>query len=159
MNKHSNKNNDVLRAFKALLAEHQFCSQQALIKALAHNGFEDISQAKVSRMLAKVGAVKIRNEKNEMVYQLPNEANTPQTKQSINSMVLKVKHNNVHIVVKTILGGGSVIARILDTMGESCGILATIADENAVLVIPTDINRTEDIAQKILNHLELAEVH
>lgn len=153
------KEDAVLLAFKGLLSEGYFNSQQALIDALADRGFHDISQAKVSRMLSRIGAVKTRNEKNEMVYQLPNEVITPKTQQAINSMVLKVKHNGMQIAVKTILGGAPVIARILDTMGESYGILATISDDKTVLVVPTEPDNIEFIAQTIVKHLEVADFH
>ncbi|WP_303482666.1 ArgR family transcriptional regulator [Thalassotalea sp. 1_MG-2023] len=148
-----------MKTFRKLLSDHHYNSQQSLIDALAKHGFCDISQAKISRMLSKVGAIKIRNEKNVMVYQLPSELNTPKTKQSINSMVLKITHNQFHIVVKTIIGGGSVIARILDTMEESLGVLATIADDNTVLVIPSSVEKIDQILLNIIEQLEISEYH
>lgn len=159
MNKTSTKNKALIRAFKNVLFEQNFVSQQDMIAAMANRGYHGISQAKISRLLAKVGAVKVRNERNEMVYQLPSESNTPQTKQFINSMVLQIKHNHHQIVVKTILGGGHVIARIIESLGESSGVLATLADESVVLVIPTDVNKIATIKTLIVEHLELTELH
>lgn len=155
MNKQSRYDPMLLTTFTSLLQENYFGSQIELAGALSNKGYDNISQAKISRMLSKVGAVKTRNAKNEMVYHLPHESRTPKTKQAINSMVLGVKHNDMHIVLKTILGGASLISRILDTMGESHGILGSVADDNTILVIPTDITRIEEIAQAISNHLEV----
>lgn len=159
MNKASTKNTELIKAFKSVLNEQNFVSQQGMIDAMASRGFRGISQAKISRLLARVGAVKVRNERNEMVYQLPMETNAPQTKQFINSMVLQVKHNHHQIVVKTILGGGHVIARIIESLGEPSGILATLADESVVLVIPTDVKHIAAIKTLIIEHLELTELH
>jgi transcriptional regulator of arginine metabolism len=145
----------LLMTFKTLLSEQYFASQLELANALSLKGFGKISQAKISRMLSKVGAVRTRNAKNEMVYHLPDQAMTPKTKQTINSMVLGIKHNGAHIILKTILGGAALIARILETMGESAGILGCIADDNTILVIPTDIQHIEEITQTIIEHLEV----
>ncbi len=90
-----------------------------------------------------------------MVYHLPDDGVTPQTKQAINSMVLDVKHNGMQIILKTIVGGAAIISRILDTMGESFGILGNIADDNTILVIPTDVMRINEISQSIIEHLEV----
>ena len=51
------------KAFKALLAEERFASQTEIVEALKAQGFANINQSKVSRMLNKFGAVRTRNTK------------------------------------------------------------------------------------------------
>jgi len=145
----------LLQTFKLILQQQYIGSQTELSQALSLKGYEKISQAKISRMLKRVGAVRTRNTKNEMVYHLPDETISPQTKQTVNSMVLDVKHNGMQIILKTILGGASVISRIIDTMGEAHGILGCIADDNTILVIPANINKIEEITHSLIEHLEV----
>jgi transcriptional regulator of arginine metabolism len=145
----------LLQTIKSILQQQYIGSQTQLSQALTLKGYGEISQAKISRMLKKVGAVRTRNAKSEMVYHLPDETISPQTKQTVNSMVLDVRHNGMQIILKTILGGASVISRIIDTMGEPYGILGCIADDNTILVIPTNINKIEEIAHSLIEHLEV----
>lgn len=69
--RNSEKQDNLVRAFKALLKEERFGSQGEIVDALRDEGFDNINQSKVSRMLTKFGAVRTRNAKMEMVYCLP----------------------------------------------------------------------------------------
>ena len=69
----------LVQAFKRLLKEQCYGSQGQLAEALASQGFEDMSQAKISRLLSKLGAVKTRNTNNEMIYILPDELAVPKS--------------------------------------------------------------------------------
>ncbi|MFZ3711443.1 arginine repressor, partial [Salmonella enterica subsp. enterica] len=54
----SGKQEELVRAFKALHKEEKFSSQGEIVHALQDQGFENINQYKVSRMLTKFGAVR-----------------------------------------------------------------------------------------------------
>ena len=54
----SAKQEELVKAFKALLKEEKFSSQGEIVQALQEEGFENINQSKVSRMLTKFGAVR-----------------------------------------------------------------------------------------------------
>ena len=108
-----------------------------------------MSQAKISRLLSKLGAVKTRNANNEMIYILPDELSVPKSKQSIESVVLSVKHNHMQIILKTGIGAAPLISRMLDSMGESAGILGTLAGDDTIFIAPVDINRIEEITISI----------
>jgi transcriptional regulator of arginine metabolism len=75
----SAKQEELVKAFKALLKEEKFSSQGEIVQALQEEGFDNINQSKVSRMLTKFGAVRTRNAKMEMVYCLPAELGVPTT--------------------------------------------------------------------------------
>ena len=109
-------------AFKALLKEEKFGSQSEIVTALQEQGFENINQSKVSRMLSKFGAIRTRNTKMEMVYQLPNELSVPATSSPLKNLVVDIDHNDLLIVVKTSPGAAQLIARLLDSIGKSEGI-------------------------------------
>ena len=75
--RNSDKQDNLVRSFKALLKEECFGSQGEIVDALREEGFVNINQSKVSRMLTKFGAVRTRNAKMEMVYCLPAELGVP----------------------------------------------------------------------------------
>ena len=56
-NSRKEKESLLVNAFKKLLKEQCYGSQGQLADALAAQGFEDMSQAKISRLLSKLGAV------------------------------------------------------------------------------------------------------
>jgi len=139
----------LIQAFKHLLKEQCYGSQGELAQALAEQGFLNMSQAKISRLLSKLGAVKTRNAKNDMIYILPDELAVPKSKQSIESVVLSVKHNTMQIIVKTGIGGAPLISRMLDSMGESAGILGTLAGDDTIFIAPIDAHRIDEISDSI----------
>lgn len=124
-------------AFKSLLREEKFSSQSEIVTALQEMGFEHVNQSKISRMLTKFGAVRTRNPKMEMVYQLPAELSVPTTSSPLKNLVTDIDHNQVLIVVKTSPGAAQLIARLLDSMGKAEGILGTIAGDDTIFITPT----------------------
>lgn len=152
------KNKDeqaLLQTFKALIKQGTYRSQEELSFALAEKGFEQVSQSKVSRMLAKLGAVKTRNSQNEICYNLPDALIIPKTKHPIETIALDLQHNNYQIILKTGTGGAPLMARVLDSLEESIGIMGTIAGDDTVLIIPEDIEKIEAISQAIIDLLDI----
>ncbi len=136
-------------AFKALLKEEKFGSQSEIVTALQEKGFENINQSKVSRMLSKFGAIRTRNTKMEMVYQLPNELSVPATSSPLKNLVVDIDHNDLLIVVKTSPGAAQLIARLLDSIGKSEGILGTIAGDDTIFITPTRGIEMDDLMQTV----------
>jgi len=153
----SRKKNEaaLIQAFKALLHEQCYGSQGQLAEALSKQGFTNMSQAKISRLLSKLGAVKMRNANEQVVYILPDELAIPKSKQAIQSVVMSVKHNNMQIIVKTGIGGAPLISRMLDSMGESAGILGTLAGDDTIFIAPNDINQIDQITGDIKKLLDV----
>ena len=132
-------------AFKALLKEEKFGSQSEIVTALQEQGFENINQSKVSRMLS----IRTRNTKMEMVYQLPNELSVPATSSPLKNLVVDIDHNDLLIVVKTSPGAAQLIARLLDSIGKSEGILGTIAGDDTIFITPTRGIEMDDLMQTV----------
>jgi len=93
------KQEALVQAFKDLLKQEQFSSQGDIADALKSQGFDNISQSKVSRMLSKFGAVRTRNARQEMVYCLPAELGMPTAKSPLKQLVLDIEHNDVMIII------------------------------------------------------------
>ena len=141
-------------AFKSLLREEKFSSQSEIVHALQELGFEHINQSKVSRMLSKFGAVRTRNTKMEMVYQLPAELSVPTTSSPLKNLVIDIDHNEILVVIHTSPGAAQLIARLLDSIGKSEGILGTIAGDDTIFITTT---RGTSITTLIENITELFE--
>lgn len=141
-------------AFKSLLKEEKFSSQSEIVAALQGMGFEHINQSKVSRMLSKFGAVRTRNTKMEMVYQLPVELSVPTTSSPLKNLVIDIDYNDALIVVKTSPGAAQLIARLLDSMGKAEGILGTIAGDDTIFITPIRNVKTVDLIKNITELFE-----
>ncbi|CDL82883.1 transcriptional regulator ArgR [Xenorhabdus szentirmaii] len=148
------KQEDLVKAFKALLKEEKFSSQGEIVSALQDEGFENINQSKVSRMLTKFGAVRTRNAKMEMVYCLPAELGVPTATSPLKNLVLDVDYNHSIVVIRTSPGAAQLIARLLDSLGKAEGILGTIAGDDTVFTTPIQSFTTKQLYEAILSLFE-----
>lgn len=130
------KQKELIKTFKALLNEEKFSSQSEIVLALQDEGFKNINQSKVSRMLTRFGAVRTRNAKMEMVYCLPAEPGIPTTTSPLKNLVLAIDFNDALVVIHTSPGAAQLIARLLDSLGKSEGILGTIAGDDTIFISP-----------------------
>lgn len=143
------KADDLSQAFKALLNEERFGSQAEIVTALAELGFEHINQSKVSRMLSKFGAVRIRNAKMEMVYCLPAELGMPSATSPVKQLVVDIDYNEFMVVIHTSPGAAQLIARLLDSLGKAEGILGTIAGDDTIFITPTKAIKIEVVYNNV----------
>ncbi|GHF78270.1 transcriptional regulator ArgR [Thalassotalea marina] len=144
------KQEALVNAFKELLKQEQFGSQGDIVDALKSQGFDNISQSKVSRMLSKFGAVRTRNARQDMVYCLPAELGVPTAKSPLKQLVLDIEHNEMMIIIRTSPGAAQLIARLLDSLSQADGVLGTIAGDDTIFIAPTSV---KDI-QTTINSLE-----
>jgi transcriptional regulator of arginine metabolism len=145
----STKQEEELKAFKEILGAESYGSQGEIVDALKEMGFANISQSKVSRMLSKFGAVRARNAKGDMVYCMPPELGMPTAKSPLKQLVLDVTNNGVMIIIRTTPGAAQLIARLLDSLGKSDGVLGTIAGDDTIFIAPASIDRIDQITQKV----------
>jgi len=143
------KQEALVQTFKDLLKQEQFGSQGEIVDALKAEGYDNISQSKVSRMLSKYGAVRTRNARQEMVYCLPAELGMPTAKSPLKQLVLDIEHNEVMIIIHTSPGAAQLIARLLDSLSKSDGVLGTIAGDDTIFIAPTNIQRIQETIQKL----------
>ncbi|QHB18426.1 transcriptional regulator ArgR [Mannheimia pernigra] len=148
------KIDNLSEVFKSLLREEKFSSQSEIVAALQEMGFDNINQSKVSRMLSKFGAVRTRNTKMEIIYQLPVELSVPTTSSPLKNLVVDIDYNDALIVVKTSPGAAQLIARLLDSMGKAEGILGTIAGDDTIFITPVRSVLIEDLIKNITELFE-----
>ncbi|MFT5880063.1 MAG: transcriptional regulator of arginine metabolism [Moritella sp.] len=150
----SEKQNLLVKAFKNLLKDESLGSQGDIVDALKEQGFDSVNQSKVSRMLSKFGAVRTRNAKDEMVYCLPAELGVPTISSPLKSLVLDISHNETLIVIQTSPGSAQLIARLLDSLGRTEGILGTIAGDDTIFITPTSIALIEELDEAVKDLFE-----
>lgn len=143
--RNSDKQERLIKAFKSILKEEKFSSQGEIVDALKAQGFENINQSKVSRMLTKFGAVRTRNAKMEMVYCLPVELGVPTTSSPLKELVMEIGYNSALVVIHTGPGAAQVIARLLDSLGKAEGILGVVAGDDTIFITPTNTITTEEL--------------
>ncbi|AWL13054.1 Arginine repressor [Saliniradius amylolyticus] len=148
------KQDELVKYFREILRAENFGSQGEIVDALKQQGFDNISQSKVSRMLSKFGAVRTRNARGEMVYCLPPELGVPTAKSPLKQLVLDITHNNVMIIIRTSPGAAQLIARLLDSLSLADGVLGTIAGDDTIFIAPSDVNRIDKICDHVQDMFE-----
>ena len=133
---------------RALLQGREASTQEGLCIALEEKGY-DVNQSKVSRLLRKIGAVKIVNAKGQVVYSLPREPAPPSKSTTIQELVLDVVSNEMMVVIMTSPGSASLVARILDYMQISTEILGTLAGDDTIFVAPKSVKDIPKLVAKI----------
>lgn len=150
----NNRPDELIKIFKEMLRQEKFSSQQEIVQALQEQGFENVNQSKVSRMLTKFGAVRTRNVKMEMVYCLPAEMSVPTTSSPLKNLVLDIDYNHSMVVIRTSPGAAQLIARLLDSIGKTEGILGSIAGDDTIFSTPSNGFTVKKLYQTILELFE-----
>ncbi|QJC35057.1 transcriptional regulator ArgR [Enterobacteriaceae endosymbiont of Donacia piscatrix] len=148
------KEANLIKIFKNLIKKEKFSTQIEIVRALQEKGFQNINQSKVSRMLTRFGAVRVRNTKMEMVYCFPLELGVPNTTSPLKNLVLDIDYNDILIIIHTSPGAAQLIARLLDSLGKPEGILGTIAGDDTIFVVPTRLFKTIHLYDFIQNLFE-----
>jgi transcriptional regulator of arginine metabolism len=145
MNKESQTLDDALRV---LLMGRKASTQEDICSALEKLGYE-INQSKASRLLRKIGAIKVVNERGQTVYSLAREPAPPSMKTTLRSLILDIVSNEALVVIFTSPGSASMVARVLDYNQITTEILGTIAGDDTIFVAPKSIKDTQKLAEEI----------
>lgn len=145
----SKKQEDLVKAFRQLLKDESCGSQSQIVSVLHEQGFDNISQSKVSRMLSRHGAVRARNARNDLVYCLPPEMGKLDANISVRDLVEEVANNGNLIVIKTCPGAAQMVARLLDSIGRAEGILGCVAGDDTIFVAPANVKEITAIQDSI----------
>lgn len=121
-------------------------NQNDLIKLLNAQGFK-ANQSKISRLLRKLDAVKVRNSRGDIVYSLPKEPAPSSSVNNVANLIVGVVANENLIVVHTNPGSASLIARLLDYKRDELAILGTVAGDDTIFIAPIS---TKNIAKLVV---------
>lgn len=139
---------DLTAALRALLMEGGVQTQEDICQVMQKRGFE-INQTKVSRLLRSIGAVKVQNAQGETTYSLPREPVPLAMDAPLRHLVLDVVANETVIVIHTSPGSASMVARLLDHLPSSAGVLGTLAGDDTIFVAPRSVHEIVSIKENI----------
>jgi transcriptional regulator of arginine metabolism len=149
-NQGKNETRERLAVLRLLIREGEASTQEELCNALRKKKF-DVTQSTVSRDLRRIGAVKTTNAEEEVIYVLPEDHQTLRARvnTSMEGLLTDIVANETTIVLHTTPGSASLVARHIDSLRESLGILGTIAGDDTIFVVPESVKKISSTMKKI----------
>jgi transcriptional regulator of arginine metabolism len=147
-------------ALRQLLLEGKVGTQEAICKALEKQGFA-INQSKVSRLLNKIGAIKVSTPQGATIYRLPHEHGLAHELQHsavkvvVRQWVIDVVSNGMLIVIHTLPAAAAMVARELDLHHLTLSILGSIAGDDTIFVAPKDPKKIRQVLEGVKTVLGL----
>ncbi len=138
----------LMEAFHSLLMGRKASTQEEICSNLEQQGYE-INQSKASRLLRKIGAIKVVNEQGQTVYSLPREPAPPHMQTPLRDLILDIVSNETLIIVFTSPGSASMVARVLDYNLAKTEILGTLAGDDTIFVAPKSIHKIDILLREI----------
>jgi len=133
-------------ALQRIIENHRVVSQNQAAALLTRVGYP-VTQATVSRDLAAIGAVKVRDEFGN-VYGI-STAPSGELRAILDQFVLDVMPSGNVIVVKTPPAAAHYVASALDGAGLR-GIAGTVAGDDTVLIVATPGHTGRDVAKQLM---------
>ena len=142
-------------AILRLVQERELSTQAELADALRDRGIETV-QATVSRDVAQLGLVKVRNAQGRLVYALPGSEDLDRLSELASALRRSatglVAAANL-VVIHTPPGNASVLARAIDRAALP-DVAGTIAGDDTIFVAPRDGVSAAELAEELGHHLE-----
>ncbi len=139
-----------------LVQAHALSTQQEVAQALRAEGIDAV-QATVSRDIAQLGLVKVRNPEGRLVYALPGSEDLDRLNELTSALrrwahSLEVSGAGV-LVIKAPPGFASPLAEVIDRAAAQ-DVAGTIAGENTIFVAPREGLTGAELAEQFRHHLE-----
>lgn len=143
-----------LEALKKLLLEGSGGTQEELVEALLRKKFS-VTQSTISRDLRRLGAIKVNTPEGKTVYRLSQEQLSLPISNSngLRDLLVSIDHNDAMIVIHTSPGSASLVARHLDMMKQTLGLLGTIAGDDTIFVAPAKSKKIQSTVDAIIEEL------
>jgi transcriptional regulator of arginine metabolism len=141
-------------AILRLIRERQISTQAELAEALHDAGYEAV-QTTVSRDIAELGLVKVRVASGRLVYKQSGTADLDRLRdleQAIRRWALAIEASDSLVVVFTPRGFAAALGDAIDDSNHP-HVLATVAGENTVLVVPVAGVDAGKLREELSRHL------
>lgn len=135
-------------AVKDLIRAGKVGTQEEIVSVLLTEGFE-VNQSKISRLLRKLGTMKVKGSEGRTIYSLPKEPAPPSTKSTLANLILDISANEALVIVQTSPGSAPVIGRMIDYHKHNSAILGTIAGDDTIFVAPRSIKHIQKTLQEV----------
>ena len=136
-----------------LVQQQPLSTQADVANALRTQGIEAV-QATVSRDIAQLGLVKVRNTDGRLVYAVPGAADLRRLEEltaALRRWVAGMEPAGAMLVIKTPRGFAAALADAIDA-AELPDVAGTIAGDNTVFVAPR--GQAADLAEELRHHME-----
>ena len=137
-------------AIRRLVQESHLSTQADVAEALRREGFDAV-QATVSRDIAQLGLVKVRNGDGKLIYALPGAADLRRRGQlaaALRSWALGMTPSGPLLVIQTPRGFAAALADAIDeaALPEVAG---TVAGDNTIFVAVRNGGRAAELAEQL----------
>ena len=142
-------------AILRLVKEQKLSTQTELAKALRKAGFGAV-QTTVSRDVAELGLVKVRDEEGRLVYALPGAADLSRLGELVAALrrwTLSLTATGDLVVISTPPGTANALARAIDTAGLA-DVAGTVAGDDTIFVAAHQGVGGAPLADQLRHHLE-----
>ena len=142
-------------AILRLVKEQKLATQAELAEALREQGLDAV-QTTVSRDIAQLGLVKVRDEDGRLVYALPGAGDLARLSEltaALRRFTLAMTPAGNLLVITTPPGHANALARVLDAaaLGDVAG---TVAGDDTIFVAAREGVTGADLAEALRHHLE-----
>ena len=142
-------------AILRLVKERRLSTQAELAEALREAGFDTV-QTTVSRDIAQLGLVKVRDEEGRLVYALPGAADLSRLSElaaALRRWALALTPTGNLVVVNTPPGYASALARAIDAAGLA-DVAGTVAGDDTIFAAAREGVSGAALAEQLRHHLE-----
>ena len=138
-----------------LVRERELSTQSEVADALREHGFDAV-QTTVSRDIAQLGLVKVRNPRGKLVYALPGAEDLDRLSElavALRRWTTGITSTGNLVVLTTPPGYANALARAIDQVGLP-DVAGTLAGDDTIFVAARDGIAGPDLAAELRHHLE-----
>ena len=142
-------------AILRLVQERRLSTQEEVADALRLEGLDAV-QATISRDIAQLGLVKVRDDGGRLVYALPGAADLDRLSEltaALRRWAVSLDASANLLVVRTPPGCANALARVIDE-ARLPDVLGTIAGDDTITVIAREGMQGADLERELRHHLE-----
>jgi transcriptional regulator of arginine metabolism len=142
-------------AILRLVQDHPVSTQEELAEALRQQGLDAV-QATISRDIAQLGLVKVRDQAGRLVYALPGAADLDRLSELTSALrrwAMSLDASGNLLVIHTPPGHANALAQAID-QARLPDVLGTIAGDDTITVIARESLQGAAIERELRHHLE-----
>ena len=142
-------------AILRLVREQELSTQAELARALGEQGLDTV-QTTISRDIAQLGLVKVRNRHGRLVYALPGAADLDRLSEltsALRRLVVALEPTGNVVVLRTAPGNANALGRAFDDV-ELPEVAGCVAGDDTVFVAAREGTTGAELAQQLRHHLE-----
>ncbi|GLO60655.1 arginine repressor [Vibrio sp. MACH09] len=143
------QSDEIAKTVKEIILNETVHSQAQLISMLEQQGFGKLHQSMMSRILTKLGAVRVLDSDHHLFYQIPHELDMPSTKTNIEQMVNDIDWNHAFIIIKTTPSAAELVARLVDSVRYNLGIMGVVSGDDTIFITPQTGVNPQQLSEKL----------